>query len=52
MERPEKMQTFMYALMKQARMYSLIEFFEGWDISEEEMDECIKYVRERLEVDI
>lgn len=33
-------------------MYSLIDFFEDWDISEEEMDECINYIREKLEVDI
>ena len=50
MERPEKIETFMYALMKNASMISRIEFFENWGISKEEMDECIKYIKEKLEV--
>lgn len=50
MERPEKIETFMYALIKNASMISRVEFFENWGISEEEMNECIKYVKEKLEV--
>ncbi|WP_179115727.1 hypothetical protein [Bacillus sonorensis] len=36
---PEKIQIFMYALMKEARRSSLVEFLEHWGISEQDFDE-------------
>lgn len=47
MERPKKIETFMYMLMKEARRNSLVRLCESWGISEEEMDECVKYIKEK-----
>lgn len=51
MERPEKIETFMRMLMKEARRYSLIQLCESWGISGEEMDKCIAYLKETLNVE-
>lgn len=37
--KPNKLDVFMYALMKAARRNSLMDFIEEWGISEEEYDE-------------
>ena len=52
MERPEKIETFMYMVMKEARRNSLISLCESWGISEEEMDDCVQYIKETLNVKI
>lgn len=33
---PEMLSVFMYALMKEARRNSLVDFLEDWEISQEE----------------
>lgn len=48
--RPEKIGDFMSAIMKEARRNSLVAVCESWDISEEEMDDCIAYIEEKLDV--
>jgi hypothetical protein len=48
--KPSKLDTFMYALMKEARRYSFIDFIENWDISEEEYEEIKKWFKEEHEV--
>lgn len=50
MEKPEKLDTFMYMLMKEAKRVSLIDLCDVWGITEEQMQECISYLKERLEV--
>lgn len=52
MERPEKLETFMYMVMKEARRNSLVRLCESWSISEEEMDDCVQYIKETLNVKI
>lgn len=51
MEKPKKLNTFMYMLMKEARRNSLIDLCEVWDITEDEMHDCISYLKEKLEVE-
>lgn len=43
MEKPGQLDTFMYALMKEARRNSLLDFLEDWGISEDEFDEMQKW---------
>lgn len=52
MERPEKIETFMYLMMKVARRNSLVRLCESFGISEEEMDDCVQYIKETLNVKI
>ncbi len=51
MEKPEKLNTFMRMLMKEARRNSLIDLCEVWGITEGEMRDCISYLKEKLEVE-
>ena len=51
MGKPEKLNTFMYMLMKEARRNSLIDLCEVWEITEEEMRDCVAYLKEKLEVE-
>ncbi|MBT2735170.1 hypothetical protein [Bacillus sp. ISL-7] len=37
--KPGKLNQFMYAVMKEARRYSLMELLETWEITEEEYEE-------------
>lgn len=47
--KPEKIETFVYGLMKEARRNGLYDLFEeAWDISAEEVDECITYLESTL----
>ena len=49
MNKPEKIETFVYGLMKEARRSELYDLFEeAWDINKEEVDECIKYLESVL----
>lgn len=45
MERPEKLNNFIYAILSEARRNSLVELCEEFDISEAEMNECLDYLR-------
>lgn len=47
-EKPEKLETFMRMVMKEARRNSLVRLCESWGISEEEMDNCIDYLEDTL----
>lgn len=47
-----KIKTFMYMLLKEASRYSLVELCEEYDISEDEINEIIKYIEEKLEIKI
>ena len=46
MDKPAKLGTFMYALMKGARKHSLMQFLKDWDISEKEYDEISAWFEE------
>lgn len=39
----DKLQTFMYALMKEAMRDSFMEFLEHWDLTEDDFDEIQKH---------
>lgn len=45
MERPEKLNNFIYAILAEARRISLVDVCECFDISEQEMNECLDYLR-------
>ena len=45
MERPEKLNDFIRAIMSEARRNSLLELCEEYGISEAEMNECLEYLR-------
>ena len=47
-----KIKKFMYMLLKEARRNSLIELCEEYEIAEDEIDEIISYIREKLEIEI
>ena len=47
-ERPEKLEDFMSAIMKEARRTSLIYVCDDCGISEDEMEECIAYIEQEL----
>jgi hypothetical protein len=48
--KPSKLDTFMYALMKEARRYSFKEFIEHWGISEEEYEEIKDWFKQEFDV--
>lgn len=53
MNKPEKLQLFVSVLMKEACRSGLLELFrEAWEMSEEEVYECIDYMEEKLEVSL
>ena len=43
MNTPERLDNFMYALMKEARRSSFMDFIEDWEISWEEFEEIEKW---------
>lgn len=45
--KPSKLDTFMYALMKEARRISFMDFIENWDITEEDYEEIKKWFSEQ-----
>ena len=45
MERPEKLNKFIYAILSEARRNDLYELCECFDISESEVKECLEYLR-------
>lgn len=45
MERPEKLNNFIHAILSEARRNILVELCEEFDISESEMNECLEYLR-------
>ena len=45
MERPQKLNDFIRAILDEARRNSLTELCEEYDISEAEMNECMEYLR-------
>lgn len=47
-----KVEKFMYMLLKEARRYSLVELCEEYDISEDEINEIIEYIGEKLDIKI
>ena len=50
MDRPEKLDDFMLAILNEARRDSLVEICESWGISEAEMYDCIDYFQDELEI--
>ena len=50
MDRPEKLDYFMLAILGEARKHILIEVCENWDISEAEMYDCIDYFQDELKI--
>lgn len=45
MERPQKLNDFIRAILDEARRNSLTELCEEYDISGAEMNECMEYLR-------
>lgn len=50
MDKPNKVNDFIYMVMCEARRNSLVDLCDKYGISEEEMNECIFYISERLGV--
>ena len=50
MNRPIKLDDFMYILMKEARRDSLMELLEDWNITYEEYEEIEKWYKEELNI--
>lgn len=48
----DKVQKFMYMLLKEARRNSLVELCEEYNIEENEIDEIINYIEEKLDIEI
>ncbi|MFJ7736418.1 hypothetical protein ACIQ2D_08740 [Lysinibacillus sp. NPDC097287] len=48
--KPNKLNAFMYALMKEARRDSLMDFIEDWGISEEEYYEIETWFKNELDI--
>ncbi|MET4560777.1 hypothetical protein ABIA69_001921 [Lysinibacillus parviboronicapiens] len=46
--KPNKLETFIYALMKEARRASLMDFLEEWDVSEEEYEAIEEWFKNEL----
>lgn len=44
---PDQLETFMYALMKEARRISFMDFLENWDITEAEYGEIERWFAEQ-----
>lgn len=47
MERPKKLNSFIYAILSEARRNSLVELCAEFDISEQEMEECLDYLKSK-----
>ncbi|MGG4434532.1 hypothetical protein AAXE64_08220 [Priestia megaterium] len=50
--KPWKLDTFMYGLMKEARKDSFADFLESWDIEEEEYKEIKEWFNKRFKVEL
>jgi hypothetical protein len=50
MDKPEKLDTLMYALMKGARNISLMDFIHNWGISIKEYEEIEKWFEEQFNI--
>ena len=50
MNKPNKLNRFMYALMDEACKDSFMDFLESWDISYEEYEEIEKWFKEKLNI--
>ena len=50
MDKPIKLEMFMYALMKEARRDSFMDFIEEWEISEEEYKEIRKWFIDQADI--
>ncbi len=46
MNKPKKFDDFIYAILEEARRYSLIEVMKYWDIDEKELNECLDWLDE------
>lgn len=46
--KPNKLETFMYALMKEVRRDSLMDFLEEWDVSVEEYEAIEEWFKNEL----
>ena len=47
-----KIEKFMYMLLKEARRESLVELCDYYNIKEDEIDEIIQYIGQKLEIEI
>ncbi|MGD6876865.1 hypothetical protein [Bacillus infantis] len=52
MNKPEKLDTLMYALMKEARRTSLMDFIHNWGISTKEYEEIEKWFEDELKINL
>lgn len=50
MNKPSKLDTFMYALMKEAQRYDFSEFIEEWEIENFEYEEIESWFRKELNI--
>ena len=44
MRKPIKFDDFINAVLKEARRVSLVDICDNWDISEDEMEECLDWL--------
>ena len=49
---PNKLDKFMYAIMKEARRNSLVELLENYGITEEEYDKIESWFNENLKISL
>lgn len=52
MDKPKKLDRFMYYLIKEASRYSLMEFIEEREISEEEYREIELFFKDKLNIQL
>lgn len=50
LEKPTRLDVFMYALMKEARQFDFSEFLENWDITEEEYNSISDWFKRELDI--
>ncbi len=50
MDKPIKLEMFMYALTKESRLASFMDFIEEWEISEEEYKEIRKWFIDQADI--
>ena len=50
MNRPEKLDSWFYMVMKEMRRNSYMDLIESWDITDEQANEVENYIEEKLDV--
>lgn len=48
MERPNKLDTYLYMIKKEVTRNSYVDLIENWDITEEEADDCEQFISDSI----